>query len=91
MKRIFVTAALVLLLSTSAARADNWTIGLPKQSPLASLPCQPSVPPVARVQPIIGSTQRVSHFTNPITHKAKYTSKTYNPILGTFGKQKFRA
>ena len=42
-----------------------------------------------RLQPVVGSVQR-SHFSNPFTHKAKYTGTTYNPVLGTFGTQKFR-
>jgi hypothetical protein len=87
MKRIFVSAALILLLTTSAPAGDNWTVGLPAQSPLVVLqnPC-----PATRLQPVVGSVQRKSHFTNPFTHKAKYTNVMYNPILGTFSKQKYR-
>jgi len=88
MKRIFVAAALALLLSTSATRADNWTQGLPKQSPLVNL--QGTSPQVTRLHPVVGSIQRTSHFTNPFTHKAKYSSVMYNPVLGSFAKHKFR-
>jgi hypothetical protein len=87
MKRIFTAAALALLLSTSAQGADNWTIGMPKYSPLASLQ-RPQ--PAPRMQPVVGSTQRTGHFNNPFTHKVKYTKMLYNPLLGTFAKQKFR-
>ena len=45
---------------------------------------------VTRLQPVIGSVQRTSHFSNPFTHRAKYSGVTYNPVLGTFGTQKFR-
>ncbi len=45
---------------------------------------------VTRLQPVIGSVQRTSHFSNPFTHKAKYSGVTYNPVLGTFGTQKFK-
>ena len=90
MKRIFVAAAVALLLSTSAQAADNWTQGLPTQSPLVNLRGDTSVPPVTRLHPVVGSIQRTSHFTNPFTHKAKYSSVMYNPVLGSFSKHKFR-
>ena len=45
---------------------------------------------VTRLQPVIGSVQRTSHFSNPFTHRAKYSGVTYNPVLGTFGTQKFK-
>ncbi len=45
---------------------------------------------VTRLQPVVGSVQRTSHFSNPFTHKAKFSGVTYNPVLGTFGTQKFR-
>ncbi len=45
---------------------------------------------ITRLQPVIGSVQRTSHFSNPFTHKAKYSGVTYNPVLGTFGTQKFK-
>ena len=45
---------------------------------------------VTRLQPVIGSVQRTSHFSNPFTHRAKYSGVTYNPVHGTFGTQKFR-
>jgi hypothetical protein len=48
------------------------------------------VPTVTRLHPVIGSLQRTGHFTNPFTHKARYTGTVYNPMLGTFGTQKFR-
>jgi hypothetical protein len=48
------------------------------------------VPAVTRLHPVVGSLQRTSHFTNPFTHKARYTGTVYNPLLGTFGTQKFR-
>jgi hypothetical protein len=48
------------------------------------------VPAVTRLHPVIGSLQRTGHFTNPFTHKTKYTGTVYNPALGTFGTQKFR-
>lgn len=45
---------------------------------------------VTRLQPVIGSVQRTSHFSNPFTHRAKYSGVTYNPVHGTFGTQKFK-
>ncbi len=45
---------------------------------------------VTRLQPVVGSIQRTGRFTNPLTHKTKYTSTTYNPALGTFGTRTFR-
>ncbi|VTS03204.1 unnamed protein product [Gemmata massiliana] len=44
----------------------------------------------ARLQPVIGSVQRTGHFTNPLTHKSKYTGTVYNPLSGQFSKQTFR-
>ncbi|MCI0703308.1 MAG: hypothetical protein L0241_19695 [Planctomycetia bacterium] len=48
------------------------------------------VPTVTRVQPVIGSIQRKSHFANPFTHKARYTGTVYDPQLGQFSKHHFR-
>jgi hypothetical protein len=48
------------------------------------------VPAVTRLHPVIGSVQRTGHFTNPFTHKAKYSGVTYNPLQGTFGTQTFK-
>ena len=48
------------------------------------------VPAVTRLHPVIGSVQRTGHFTNPFTHKSKYTGVVYNPLNGSFGTQKFR-
>ena len=45
---------------------------------------------VTRLQPVVGSVQRTSHFSNPFTHRAKYSGVTYNPVHGTFGTQKFK-
>ena len=45
---------------------------------------------VTRLQPVVGSIQRTSRFTNPITHKSKYTGTVYNPALGSFGTRTFR-
>lgn len=41
-----------------------------------------TVPVVTRLHPVIGSTQRVGH--------KKYTTATYNPVLGSFGTHTFR-
>src|SRR5262245_65488068 len=49
-----------------------------------------AVPAVTRLHPVIGSVQRTSLFTNPLTHKARYTGLVYNPLLGSFGTQKFK-
>lgn len=49
-----------------------------------------AVPAVTRLHPVVGSVQRTSHFANPFTHKAKYSSVNYNPVLGSFSTQKFR-
>ncbi|MBP3958616.1 hypothetical protein J8F10_25495 [Gemmata sp. G18] len=48
------------------------------------------VPAAAKLQPVIGSVQRTGHFTNPFTHKSKYTGTVYNPLSGQFSKQTFR-
>ncbi|QJW95986.1 hypothetical protein [Frigoriglobus tundricola] len=45
---------------------------------------------VTQLQPVVGSIQRTSRFTNPLTHKAKYTRTTHNPALGGLGTQTFR-
>ncbi len=47
------------------------------------------IPVVTRLQPVVGTVQRTSHFSNPITHKARFRSVNYNPVLGTFDTQKF--
>ena len=48
-----------------------------------------AVPVATRLNPVVGSVQR-GHLTNPITHKSNYRSVVYNPVLGSFGKYKFR-
>ena len=55
-------------------------------NPLSGAP----VSVVTRLQPVVGSVQRTSHFSNPFTHRAKYSGVTYNPVHGTFGTQKFK-
>lgn len=49
----------------------------------------PAVAP-ARLQPVVGSVRRESHFANPITKKARYSALTFNPVGGTFSKTVFR-
>jgi hypothetical protein len=43
-----------------------------------------------RPQPVVGSVRRTGHFTNPFTHKARYTQKVLNPATGHVGTMKFR-
>lgn len=57
--------------------------------PLDYLGVHPT-PSGTRLQPVVGSVRRSGHFTNPFTHKAKYTQMVYNPLTGHFGKMKFR-
>ena len=49
-----------------------------------------SGPTVARLHPVIGSTQRTGHFTNPFTHRTGYSETVYNPVFGNFGTLRFR-
>lgn len=42
------------------------------------------IPTTTRLHPVIGSTQVTSHFNLPFSHKARYTTMMYNPLLGSF-------
>src|SRR5262245_30929983 len=48
-----------------------------------------AVPVATRLHPVVGSVHR-GHLTNPLTGTSNYKSTVYNPVLGTFGKYKFR-
>jgi len=90
-KRIVVSAVLVLLVTAPTVQAGGKLAGVPTVrtaviDPRSGL----AIPAVTKLHPVIGSVQRTSHITNPFTHKAKYSSVNYNPILGTFGTQKFK-
>jgi hypothetical protein len=89
-----VIVAVVLIASAvwaPAARAANL---LKRESPYVRTATHDLrgnvVPGVARVQPVIGSVQRTGHFTNPFTHKTRYTGTVFNPLNGTFGKQTYK-
>ena len=94
MQKLVAMAVLVILVAAGSqtARAGSPgahrgpTVRTATINPLSGTP----VSVVTRLQPVVGSVQRTSHFSNPLTHKAKYTSTTYNPVLGTFGTQKFK-
>jgi hypothetical protein len=90
MKRIFVAVVLMLLLVSSANRAEAGNRKLFARSAVINSRTGMPIPVTTRLQPVIGSVQRTSHFANPFTHKARYTSTVYNPVLGTFGNYKFR-
>lgn len=47
-------------------------------------------PARAKLQPVVGSVRQLSHFTNPLTHKAKYGYTAYNPLSGQFQTNVFR-
>ncbi len=47
-------------------------------------------PSVTKLHPVVGSVHRTGHFTNPITHRTKYSDTVYNPVLGQFGLRTFR-
>jgi hypothetical protein len=91
MKRILI-AVLVQVLVAGHVNAAGWskrngtTVPTATVTPLSATP----VPAVAQLQPIVGSVQRTSRFTHPLTHKAKYSYGTYNPISGQFGISTFR-
>lgn len=93
--RRFAVVALVLIASavgSQTARASD-VLGVPHTPqirPIISSPRGDVVPAVTRLHPVIGSVQRTGHFTNPITHKTKYSALMYNPLSGTFGTQKYR-
>ena len=91
MRKLIALVALVVAGSQTASAGSPWAHGGPTVrtatiNPLSGTP----VAVTTRLQPVVGSVQRTSHFSNPFTHKAKYTGTTYNPVLGTFGTQKFR-
>jgi hypothetical protein len=92
--RRFAVVALVLMASASSqtARASD-VLGVPHTPnlrPVIASPRGEVVPQVTRLHPVIGSVHRVGHFTNPFTHKAKYSSLSYNPLLGSFSTQTFK-
>ena len=78
MKKI-IAAVVLMLLAAPAVHAQN---------PISVY--SPNRETATRLQPVVGSVKQKSHFTNPFTHKAKYTGVVYNPTLGNFGTQKFR-
>jgi hypothetical protein len=86
-----ILIALVLALSAGAAAAGNGTIpkGFARTATIAPRSSAP-IPVTAKLQPVVGSVQRTSHFANPLTHKAKYQSAVFNPVSGQFGALKFR-
>ena len=87
-KLIAVMALAVVLFAAGAqtARAGSPYVRTATIDPRSGQP----VSVVTRLQPVVGSVQRTSHFTNPFTHKAKYTNSVYNPVFGTFSTQKFK-
>ncbi|AWM41181.1 hypothetical protein GobsT_02080 [Gemmata obscuriglobus] len=90
MKRILI-AVLVQVLVAGHVNAEwvkksGTTVPTATVNPLSVTPA----PAVGQLQPIVGSVRRTSHFTNPFTHKAKYSYGTYNPISGQFGTGVFR-
>ncbi|HEY1187266.1 MAG TPA: hypothetical protein VGE74_06390 [Gemmata sp.] len=91
MTRILIVA--VLLLAAGEAHAGGWL--RPKNrttAPTATIAPRSAtpIPVVAKLQPVVGSVQRTGHFTNPLTHKAKFSNTVYNPISGQFGTNVFR-
>jgi hypothetical protein len=91
--RRFVALAVVLFVATSTQKVRA-TAPLVSRGPVVRsagiAPRGAIVPGVTRLQPVVGSIQRTGRFTNPFTHKTKYTATAYNPTLGTFGTTKFR-
>ena len=90
MKRVII-AVLVQALVAGHVNAAGWsktgtTVPTATITPQRATP----VPVCAKLQPVVGSVQRTSHFTNPFTHKAKYSYGTYNPVSGQFGANTFR-
>jgi hypothetical protein len=60
----------------SAAGAKNFLTGQPLSSP--------------KFSPVVGSVQRVSHFSHPITGLAKYKGSALDPNTGRVYQYKFR-
>jgi hypothetical protein len=89
MQKLFAAVAVVLLASATASAGDPLRVGTGGNRVIENLSGY-SVPSVTRLHPVVGSIQRHGRFTNPFTHKAKYTQMVYNPNLGTFGRMKFR-
>lgn len=91
MKRVLM-AVLIQVLVAGHVSAAGWSHKSGTTAPTATVTPRSATPlPVcAKLQPIVGSVQRTSHFTNPITHKAKYSYGTYNPVAGQFGTGTFR-
>lgn len=102
MKGVLIAVALVGTLGTASAGPNSFA-GVSFPSAGSSAPrgtlartatidsrSGAAIPAVTTLHPVVGSVQRKSHFTNPFTHKAKYTNTVYNPVLGQFGTNKFR-
>jgi hypothetical protein len=92
--KTWMTVAFVLLATAAISRPVRANDGFGKSGPLVKTAAVNSrgnvVASAARLQPVIGSIQRTSHFTNPFTHKAKYTGTVYNPLAGTFSAKTYR-
>jgi len=44
----------------------------------------------AGTNPVVGSTHRTGLFVHPISGRTRYSTTTYDPTLGRFGKSTFR-
>ncbi|AMV22768.1 hypothetical protein VT84_00050 [Gemmata sp. SH-PL17] len=95
MRRALI-ATLVMLVFVGTANAGGWsplkgsTRGTTARTGFVDPRSGGVVSANATLQPVIGSVQRTGHFTNPFTHKSKYTGTVYNPLSGQFSKQAFR-
>ena len=85
MRRIFVSAALAILLSTCGSRGGQLDCGV-SETTLGESPGTAA----GDADTPVGLRASDESLHNPFTHKAKYTQTVYNPVLGSFSKQKFR-
>ncbi|MCE9564125.1 MAG: hypothetical protein K8U57_18940 [Planctomycetes bacterium] len=103
MRRIFIVALLVIVGGTSQAEAGflrshppaptvvNGTSGRGSWAgvPGIGAPLPPSHTK-AGSSPVVGSTHRTGLFVHPISGRTRYSTTTYDPTLGRFGKSSFR-
>lgn len=105
MRRIFIAAALVFVLSGSERAEAKWLRGSHTTPPTvlngtagrgswAGVPGIGAPLPATRTkpgtQPIVGSVARTGHFVNPITGRTRYSGTAYDSTLGRTSKYHFR-
>jgi hypothetical protein len=91
MRRLLAAAVVVMAVAAEQADAkDPRGEGLFGRGVIIDRNNGSVIPATTRLHPVIGSTQVTSHFNLPFTHKARYSTMMYNPLLGSFSSRSFK-